>query len=409
MPLSSLEIRNRQHQLHDSIDRLTESFNAAEGDAKDALRDQISSANGELKALDSILDDVLSEEDKVRRGGGIPLASASDPAPRPAFVPMTLADRALGDPRDFKGLSVGDTVNVDVSNDYTKFGLVEHKDTDYTLTPQHNPNYPEFGVYSTLARSTTKADSFTYFEADPQKYVNKAAVWTPGTLKPTSSMAWTQRSCHTELIANGMPVLETNLKDYGQLRSMIDTELFYMQEQVKAARVLKAPKENAETGMAGILTNDRILTKAKASSDTIEDTAFKMVTDVFLATGFHPTTLGMHPYVEESIALSKDKNGRYMQLMVDGKLWALRVVDDVNLMTDAASGETSTPAKYGMLVYLPTAATFFTQEGEHVDVGTINDQFMRNELTIRIEGRYGLKVTYPKAFCYCADTGISGR
>ena len=116
----------------------------------------------------------------------------------------------------------------------------------------------------------------------------------------------------------------------------------------------------------------------------------------------------MHPYVAESVNLEKDKNGRYINQMVNGKLWALNVVEDLNL-TETTGESSPKKTTYGMMVYLPNAATFYTKMGETLEVGLVNDQFIRNEKTIRINGQYGLKVTFPKAFSYLADTGVTGR
>ena len=394
---SSIQIHNELLDLDAKIADAGREFNAATGDAKDALRDAINGYKGQQKALNDMLGDVLAEEESVRKGGGVPLAVAE---PADTFKPSTIADCALGARDKFTGLNVGDRIKFDVKNAYTDFGLVEHGETDYTLPRQTSDAMPNFGFLNTLPKASTTADVLSYFECDPTKYANNAATWTPGNVKPTSSMAWTQASAAMELIANGMPVLETNLKDYGQLQSMINTELLYMHNMVKAAKVLKGAK--SDTGITGIINRDGVLTRTKGTKETVADVIRKAKTDVFLASGFQPTTVAMHPYVAESIELEKDANQRYINMMVNGQLWALQVVEDLNLTETADSKST-----YGMMVYLPQAATFFNREAETLEVGIVNDQFMRNELTIRIEGRYGLKVTYPKAFCYIADTGVS--
>lgn len=400
---SSIEIHNELNALDDSIVRATDEFNKAEGDAKDALRDQINAYKGEQKALNAVLGDVLAEEDRIRKGGGVPLATYGEPKREC----RTIADLALGPRDEFKGLSLNDSVKFEVLDAYTEFGLVERESVSYDLPRQTSDALPNFGIIDTLPKATTNADVLTFFEADPSKYVNNAATWKPGELKPTSSMAWTQRSAYMELIANGIPVLETNLKDYGQLRSLINVELMMMQNLVKAAKVVKAPADNSESGIVGIINHSGILTYTKKSaSETVADSIRRQKTDVFLASGFRPTTVAMHPYVSESVELEKDKNGRYINQMVNGKLWALKVVDDLNLSETTGEGEAATTT-YGMLTYWPQAATFFNREKESIEVGTINDQFMRNELTIRLEGRYGLKMTFPKAFSYLADTGIT--
>ena len=60
-----------------------------------------------------------------------------------------------------------------------------------------------------------------------------------------------------------------------------------------------------------------------------------------------------------------------------------------------------------MLSLWPQDETLYTRETASIATGIVNDQFMHNELTIRIEGRYGLAVRYPGAFSYVADTGIT--
>ncbi len=394
---SSLQIHNDLRDLDERISKAQADFNAAEGDAKDAFRDAINQYKGEQKALNDLLGDVLDAEDKVRRSGGVPLADPSGAA----FKPKNLAQALLGDPAGFKGLELGQSIALD---EYQDFKLKEHSDTDYSLPSQYAEQLPNFGVLSSLPTAKTDKDSVSFYEADPELLSNAAGTWVPGKTIQMSGMGWKQRSFHMEQVANGMPVLENNLSDYNELSTIINDTLVYMQELAKASRVLRGSKDNAETGIVGILEHENIQKFTKASTDTIADAAYKMATDVFLATGFYPTTLAMHPYVAEAVNLEKDKNGRYINQMVNGKLWALSVVPDLNL---SEAGESKTT--YGMLAYWPNAATFYTKMGEKLEYGLVNDQFLRNEKTIRINGQYGLKVTFPKCFSYLADTGVAGR
>ena len=131
-----------------------------------------------------------------------------------------------------------------------------------------------------------------------------------------------------------------------------------------------------------------------------------MGTDVFIGSGYQPTHVAMHPYVAESLALEKDKQGRYMNVMVNGNLWALKVVEDLHL-TETIVVDSTEKTTYGVLTYWNQAATVFTKETDSITIGLVGDQFAYNEATIRAEGRHGLKVTYPKAFSYLADSGIT--
>ena len=121
---SSLQIHNEIRDLDGRIAKATADFAAAEGDARDALRDAINEYKGEQKALSDMLGDVLAAEDEVRRGGGVPLAAGTLEAPK---SPRTLAEELLG-PRDgFSGLEFGDKLTLDVRDasdkPYTNLGL----------------------------------------------------------------------------------------------------------------------------------------------------------------------------------------------------------------------------------------------------------------------------------------------
>ena len=97
MAMSSLQIHNKKLDVVNQIADLTEKFNAADNaDAKDALRDKINALNGEVKTYDEILGDVLNEEDKIRRAGGVPLAgksAASRRSPRTSPRPFLATPR----------------------------------------------------------------------------------------------------------------------------------------------------------------------------------------------------------------------------------------------------------------------------------------------------------------------------
>ena len=398
---SSIQIRNEVKDLDERIAKASSEFASAEGDAKDALRDQINDYKGQQRALNDMLDDVLAEEDKIRRGGGVPIAA---PAAEPkAKAPKSVVDFLMGPRDEFKGLGFHDTMTFNVKDAYTDFGLPGVQQIDYSLPRQTSDALPNFGFLDSLPTGTTQADILTYFEKDEAKYNNAAAVWTPGNKKPSSAMGWKQTSAHIETIAHLMPVLEQQLKDYGQLQSLIGTELLFGLRMALADKVLTG---NDDNGIKGVLNNASIQKYAAKTGDTIADSVYRMGTDVFIGSGYQPTHVAMHPYVAESLALEKDKQGRYLNVMVNGKLWALNVVEDIHL-SKTTGAESTAKTTYGILTYWNQAATVFTKETDSIAVGLVGDQFAYNEATIRAEGRHGLKVTYPKAFSYLADSGIT--
>ena len=394
---SSIQINNEIIALDDSIAEAEGRFNAAEGDARDAIRDEIMGYKGEQKALKAMLSDVLAEEDRIRREGGVP-STAGTPD---NTAKVDVVDALLGKFEDFKPLALGSTLKYDVTNDAPDYGLPRIERMDYTLPSQLSDVLPNTGFLDSLPRGTTNGD-IKYMVA--KGVTNNAGFWKAGNLKATSAMEYGQAVAMLTTIAHGMPVLEENLADYGQLRSIIGTELLTGLKLKEGWAALNANEvsSGAATGMVGILNNANIQKFTKGAKDTLPDAIRKMKTDSFIGSRFMPTHLAVHPYVVEFLELQKDANGRYMNVMVNGRLWALRVVEDMNLVTGEEGSE-----KYGALVYWNGAATWFTRAQDSLAVGVVNDQFMRNELTFRAEGRHALKATYPKSFTYLADTGVT--
>ncbi len=396
---SSLQIHNELRDLDLKIAEAQDKFNAAEGDAKDAYRDAINQFKGEQKSLNDMLGDVLAAEDEVRRGGGVPLASAA-PA---VYEPANAAQDFLGDPSKFTGLTAQNDLNVmrTVKNVYTEFGIGTKTDTDYNFPRQTSDIAPLFGILSTLPTGTTDADVLSFFVPDADSYTNGAKAWKKGETKGQTSFLWKKVSAQLETLAHYIPVTKLEMMDYGQLASLINTELLYGLRAKLAEAVVAGETEG---GIIGITKADGVQKYTAKTGDSLTDSVFKMANDVRLASGFIATHVAMHPYVSESIQLEKDKNGRYINQIVNGKLFALSVVDDANLVT---VGETS--STYGMAVYYNNAATVFTKHSDEVSIGLVNDQFVRNEYTILAEGTHGLKIARPNAFSVLADTGVTGR
>lgn len=403
---SSIQIHNELLDLDNKIADAQGKFNASEGDAKDAFRDAINQFKGEQKSLNDMLSDVLAEEEKVRNAGGVPLANGTE---NKAFKPKSLAEELLGARDAFRGLKFGEKLGIDVKDastkPYTDFGLPGVEEIDYNLPRQTTDATYQYGFLNSLPKGTTAADVLKFFVKDDSKYANNAATWTAGNEKPSSAMGWKQATANMETIAHLMPVLEMQVNDWGQLRSLIDIELLM---GLRLAEGKAALSGNNANGIVGVLNNSDIQTVTKAASDDVVDAVRKMKTDILLNSGFAPTHLAVHPYVAESLELMKDKNGRYIEQVINGKLWALEVVEDINLATTTGTDKTSTTT-YGALAYWNNAATWFTKDTDSIQVGLVGNQFAYNEATIRAEGTHALKVTYPKAFAYLADTGITGR
>lgn len=397
---SSIQIQNEVRAIDDNLKELSAKFNSAEGDVQAAIHDEIVAANAKKDMLYDQLDEVVAAEDAIRKQGGVPVAAPVEN--KQEFKPLNLAQAFLGNPANFKGLTVADKdVMHTIRNEFQEFGIGTKEDTDFTIPRQTSDAAPIFGILDTLGTASTDADVLNYFVPDTSAYKNNAAKWKKGTTKAKSEMAWKKASAYMETVAHYVPVSKLEMRDYGQLENVVNTELMYGLRAKKAAKIVSQAADPSDQGIVGIVENDGILKYTAGASDTLADSAFKMATDVFLASGYTATHVAMHPYAVEAAQLLKDGNNNYMNVVINGKLWALNVVSDANLV--------NSEGKYGMLVYWNGGATVFTKHNDELSVGLVDNQFIRNEYTILAEGTYGLKVARPDAFSYLADTGVTGR
>lgn len=390
---SSIEIHNALLDLDQKIKSAENSFNASEGEEQVAYRDAIKTFQGKKDALNEILTDVLAAEEKMRNDGGVPVI-ASTPQPKNEHVDFVNA--FLGSRDGFEnimakyGEKMAFTYEQVMNAADPTYKLVDPKKTSYNL-PSNIIEMP-MGVIDVISKGTTDSNMEYMI---PKSFTNKAAEWTPGTVKAESDEAWDKDEASLFTLAHHMPISKHTAYHYGQLESIIKNDLMYGLKLKEADALLNL--DNGAT-KKGILKKTGIQTYENAAGDTVVDSIRKMKTKSWMATGMMPTHLAVHPLVTEHLDLMKDANQRYMLINVNGKVWGLPVVEDVNLVTDPSSD-----AKYGALMFNANAATWYTSEADALSIGFVNDQFTRNEYTLLAEGEHLITVQRPKSFVYMAD------
>lgn len=390
---SSIEIHNELLDLDQKIKSAENSFNASEGEEQVAYRDAIKTFQGKKDALNEMLTDVLAAEEKMRNDGGVPVI-ASTPQQKNEHVDFVNA--FLGSRDGFEnimakyGEKMAFTYEQVMNAADPTYKLVDPKKTSYNL-PSNIIEMP-MGVIDVISKGTTDSNMEYMI---PKSFTNNAAEWTPGTVKAESDEAWDKDEASLFTLAHHMPISKHTAYHYGQLESIIKNDLMYGLKLKEADALLNL---NNGATKKGILKKTGIQTYENAAGDTVVDSIRKMKTKSWMATGMMPTHLAVHPLVTEHLDLMKDANQRYMLINVNGKVWGLPVVEDVNLVTDPSSD-----AKYGALMFNANAATWYTSEADALSIGFVNDQFTRNEYTLLAEGEHLITVQRPKSFVYMAD------
>lgn len=374
--LSAVEILNRKTMLKDSIDQAV-----AENNLDEARR-----MEGRIAELDEMLSEAVKAEDEAKAQA---LAKGSVVS---TFKPKNIAEKFLGARNEFKGLSEGQVLNVVTIDDPT---------FEDTSVPGWGES-PFVTFADSLAKGTTEGD-IKYMRR--KKRGTNVDTWKSGQTgtKAASDFEWEKKTAPLEIIATTVPVEEPTLKRYGELQNLLVNELSIGLREKKDEHVFAGSDSE---GITGIINTTGIQTYTAKTGDQVVDSIRRMVTLAIMNSRLYPTCVCVAPQVKEAIDLLKDKNDAYLTLMTNGRIWNLPVIEDVNLVTTSTTGSgdaAKTYLHFGAMVYYANAATVFTDGAQQLDVDRVNDQFNRNQLTIRLEEANALKVVYPDAFVWCAD------
>lgn len=226
-----------------------------------------------------------------------------------------------------------------------------------------------------------------------------AATQTHGQAKAELSVEYSLQSAPVRTVAGWMPVQNQQLEDWAQLRSLIDGRLRYKVKLAEEQQILYGDGNppNIEgllvvTGTTDISANGRY----NGSNHTLIDVVRMGITDV-LVSGYQANAVVIHPYDWETILLEKGTDDRYVWAVVTdnngSRIWGLRAVESVG--TQATTGERNL-----VVGDFALGAQLLDKMQLTVQVGLVNDQFIKNMRTILAEERIAFPIYAPKAFAY---------
>ena len=227
-------------------------------------------------------------------------------------------------------------------------------------------------------------------------YTQAAAPVAEGALKPEAAMTLGTATSAVRTIAVWMPVTEQQIQDVPQLTNLINTNLSWDVRRTEERQVVWG--DGTGQNLLGIMNTPGVTAGRTVTGDTLIDMARRSVTDVRVA-GFEPNAIVIHPYDWETIILTKGSGSHYIWVVVTdengSRLWGLRVIESIAMQ---APGANTTNERRMLVGDFARGATLYDRQQTGVQVGWVNDNFIRNMRTIRAEERLAFGVMAPAAF-----------
>lgn len=256
------------------------------------------------------------------------------------------------------------------------------------------PGFEKQAVSSLLPEGRTTQNAIPYMEETTT--TNAAVEVGEGLTKPESTLALTEKTSPVRKIATHLPVTDESFDDIPMLESYIDTRLRTFVQLRENQQLLSG--SGAGVNLRGILNAVGILTQAKGA-DNIPDAVYKAITKVRVTSFLEPTGGVFHPNDWQDVRLMRADGATGLYLWGNPseagpeRIWGLNVV--------LTTGETENT---GLIGAFQTGAQIFRRSDIALQVGWINDQFIKNQRTILAEERLALVIFRPAAFC--TITGI---
>ena len=222
-------------------------------------------------------------------------------------------------------------------------------------------------------------------------FTNSAAPVAEGALKPESDLKFDLVTTSAKVIAHWMKASRQILSDASQLRSYIDNRLMYGLGYVEENQLLNG--DGTGQNLLGIVPQATAYSAPITIATPTQIDILRLAMLQAALAEYPATGMVLHPTDWAAIELTKDTTGRYIignpQGTIAPTLWGLPVVATQAMAVD----------KF-LVGAFKLGAQVFDRWDARVETGYVNDDFVKNLVTILAEERLALAVYRPEAFVY---------
>jgi HK97 family phage major capsid protein len=227
-------------------------------------------------------------------------------------------------------------------------------------------------------------------------FTNAAAATAEGAAKPEATLVFTRKVAQMQKVAVTLPVTQEQMMYIPQIEALLRNRLGLMVMLEYEREILNGSGVLPE--QAGFLNTVGIQTQAQGADDVFT-AIYKAITKVRSTVGFaDPTGFVVHPNNWLTMRTIKDTVGRFIlgdpSDVGPERIWGLPVVPTI-----------AEPAGTGLIGDFQMYSHLDLAMGLTLQIGYINDDFIKNIVRLLAEIYFALEVYRPVAFC--TITGLS--
>lgn len=224
---------------------------------------------------------------------------------------------------------------------------------------------------------------------------HQAAEKAEGAQYAESEFELTEQSSAVRKITDSVPVTDEQLEDVPMAQSYLEGRLGFGVMQRLDTQVVGG--DGNPPNLDGIINVAGIQTQARGA-DPVPDAIYKAGTLVRVTGRAIPTHVLLHPNDAQDIRLTRTADGIYIwgnpSETGTARIWGWPIIENETL--------TENTGLVGS--FMPLWIQLVERRGVIIEIGFVNDDFIKGKKTLRGSGRWALPVYRPPAFC--TVTGI---